>query len=132
MKRPFGVTLLALLAALGALMAIYHTLQFLHLLPFSVSTGLGTFRFFGFDIFAALIWGLLAGIWVWVAQLLLSLDRQGWLFVVILSALSLALDFVSILGGSTVQAMLPSALINAIVLVYALLPGTRAAFSAPE
>ena len=129
MKRPFGVTLLALLAALGAAMAIYHTLQFLHLLPFSVSTGLGTFRFFGFDVFGALIWAVVAGIWVWVAQLLWSLDRQGWLFAIILSALNLALAFVSLLGGSTVQAMLPAVLINAIVLVYALLPGTRAAFS---
>ncbi len=34
-RRPFGITILAILVGLGALVAIYHTLQFLRVLPFS-------------------------------------------------------------------------------------------------
>jgi hypothetical protein len=44
--RPFGVTLLAILAGIAAFLAIVHTLQFLHLLPFNLG---GTVRFFAFD-----------------------------------------------------------------------------------
>lgn len=129
MKRPFGVTLLALLAVLGALLGVYHALQYLHLLPISVSSGPGTFQFFGFDLFGALLWGVMVGFWLWVVRLLWNLDPQGWLFAAILSSLSLILGVVSILGKSTVQAMLPSALISGMALIYCLMPGTRAAFS---
>ncbi len=32
-KRPLGITILAVLVALAAVVAAYHTLQFLHILP---------------------------------------------------------------------------------------------------
>jgi len=131
MNRPFGATLLALLAGLEALFGIYHALQYLHLLPSSISTGLGTFRFFGFDALGALLWGLAAVLWMWAALLLWTLDPRGWLLAVILSTLSLVLALVSIVGSSTVQAMLPSTLITGIALIYCLMPGTLAAFKAP-
>ena len=59
--RPFGITLLALLAGLAALVALWHTLQYLHLLPFT----LGPLQFYGFDLLGALLWGGLTAIWVW-------------------------------------------------------------------
>lgn len=123
-KRPFGVTVLAILAAIAAILALIHTLQMLHLFPIF----LGPVRFFTFDLFGAILWGIMLLIWVWVMRGLWNLDPQAWVFVAALATLNLVLDFVSILGQSSFQAMLPSLLVNALILIYALLPGTKAAF----
>lgn len=122
--RPFGVTLLALLAGAGALVNVWHTLQMLHLLPVKI----GESRFFTFDIVGAILFGLLALIYIWVFLRLWNVDPQGWLFVTVLAMLNLILAFVSILGQSTFSAMLPSLLLNGFILLYCLLPGTRQAF----
>lgn len=127
-ERPFGVTLLAILAGLGAVVAVWHTLQFLHILPMSIETMLGTVRFFTFDIFGAILWGIMALIWVWVARGLWNLEPQAWLYIVVLATLNLILAVVSIIGASTWQAMLPSIIINGLVLLYALTPGVKGAF----
>jgi predicted flap endonuclease-1-like 5' DNA nuclease len=126
-KRPLGITILAVLVAIAAIIAVYHTLQFLHILPFS----LGPVRFFAFDLLGALLWGLTAFILIWLVNKLWNLDPQGWLFVVVMAVFDLILAFVSILGQSTLQALLPAILINAIILIYCLLPGVKAAFMEP-
>ena len=74
------------------------------------------------------MWGILALIYLWLVRMLWSVDAQGWMFLVILSALNLILAFVSVLGQSSFQAMLPAIVINGIILIYCLLPGTKAAF----
>jgi len=127
-KRPFLVSLLALLALLGAAAAIFHTLQFLGLLPFS----LGPFHFYGADWLAALLWTVLALIYLWVFRLLWAVDAQGWLFVTVLSSLNLVLSGVAMLGESSFSAMLPSLAVNAVILIYCLLPGTKAAFGVED
>ncbi len=123
-QRPFGVTLLALFAGAAAIVNGWHTLQMLHILPVS----LGESRFFTFDLIGAILFGLLALIYIWVFQMLWAVNPQGWLFVTVLSMLNLILAFVSILGQSTFTAMLPALLINGFILLYCLLPGTRQAF----
>ena len=124
MKRPFGVTLLAILAGIAALIAVIHTLQMLHLLPHF----LGPVKFWGFDLLGALMWGLLAAIYIWLVRMLWNVDPQGWLFIVILSTLNLILAFVSLLGQTTWQAIAPAIVVNGVILIYSLLPGTKAAF----
>lgn len=124
-NRPIGVTVLAVLAGLAAIVAGYHTLQFLHILPFS----LGPVRFFTFDLLGALIWGVLVLIWLWVARGLWGLDRQAWVFVSALALINLVFDFIAILGGTAWQAMLPALVVNGLVLIYSQLPGTKAAFN---
>jgi hypothetical protein len=128
-SRPFGVTILAILAGIAAFFAVIHTLQMLHLFP--ISGPLGTFRFFTFDLLGALLWGLMAAIYIWLVRMLWNLDPQGWLFLVIIAIFNLILALVSILGRSSFQAMLPSILINGIILIYCLLPGTKEAFGQP-
>jgi hypothetical protein len=128
-KRPFGVTLLALLAGIAFFVAVIHTLQMLHLFP--ISGPFGEARFFTFDLLGALLWGVMAAIYLWVFRMLWNLDPQGWLFVVVIAVLNLILAFMSIIGNSTWQSMLPALVVNGLVLLYGLLPGTKAAFSIP-
>lgn len=128
-SRPFGVTLLAIFALLAALVAGYHTLQMLHILPVRLAGG--EVRFFTFDIFGAILWGIMVLIYLWVFRMLWNLDQQGWLFVTVISVLNLILAFMSIFGASAWTEMLPSIVINGLILIYALLPGTKAAFGVP-
>jgi hypothetical protein len=123
-RRPFGVTLLAILAAVGAIVAIIHTLQMLHLWPIWI----GPMRFFTFDLLGAILWGIMALIYIWLVRMLWNVDPQAWLFLVVLSVLNLILAFVSILGASSWQALAPTIILNGIILIYCLLPGTKAAF----
>jgi len=128
-SRPFGVTILAILAGIAAFLAVIHTLQMLHLFP--IRGSLGVFSFFTLDLLGALLWGLMAAIYIWLVRMLWNLDPQGWLFLVIIAIFNLILAFVSILGRSSFQAMLPSILINGVILIYCLLPGTKEAFGQP-
>lgn len=129
-KRPFGVTILAVLAAVAAIVAIYHTLQMLSLLP--IRGPLGVFQFFGFNLFGAIMWAVLAFIYIWVVRMLWNLDARGWVFVVAIAALNLIFAVISIIGQSSWQAMAPAIVVNGLVLIYGLLPGTKAAFQIEE
>lgn len=128
-SRPLGVTILAVLAALGALAAIWHTLQMLGLV--SVSGPYGAVRFFTFNLLGAVLFGILALIYLWLVRMLWNLDPQAWLFVTVLAVLNLVMAAVSILGNSTWQSMLPAIVVNAVILIYCLLPGTKQAFGIP-
>lgn len=125
-QRPFGVTLLAILALLAMLVAIYHALQMLGILPFTF----GEMQFFRPEAswIAALMWGVLALIYLWVFTLLWHVKPEGWLFVVVVATLNLILAALSILGASTFSALLPAIIFNGLILLYSLLPSTRAAF----
>ena len=126
-SRPVGVTVLAILAALGALLAAYHTLQYLGLLPFS----LGQMSFFGVNVWGALLWAVCLLCWLWAMRALWAMEPQGWMFVVLISGLNLIMAAVSILGASTFQALLPAILVNGAILLYSLLPSTKEAFARP-
>ena len=127
--RPFGITLLAIFSLLAAIVAGYHTLQMLHILPVGLFGG--QVRFFTFDLFGAILWGIMLLIYLWVFRMLWNVDPQGWLFITVLSTLNLILAAVSVLGATTWTEMLPSIVINGLILIYALLPGTKAAFGMP-
>jgi len=126
-SRPIGVTILAILAILAAILAIIRTLQMLHLWPI----WLGPVRFFTFDLLGAILWGILALIWIWVVRGLWNLDPQVWLFVVVLAVLNLILAFIDIIGRSSFQAELPTLVLNAVILIYCLTPGVKQAFGQP-
>lgn len=125
-KRPFGVTLLALLAGAATIVALVHTLQMLHLLP--ISGPFGEAHFFTFDLLGALLWGVMGLVYLWVFRMLWNLNPEGWLFLVVIAVFNLILAGLSIIGDSTWQSMLPALLVNGLVLIYALLPGTKGAF----
>ena len=126
-SRPVGVTILAILAGIAGFIGVVHALQFLHVLP----VFLGTVAFYGYDLFGAFLWALLAIIWTWAAAGLWYMNPQAWRFVVAVSVLHLILDGISVFGDSTLQALLPSILLGALVLLYCLTPGVRRAFGVP-
>ncbi len=128
-KRPFGVTLLALLAGAATIVALVHTLQMLHLFP--ISGPFGEAHFFTFDLLGAFLWGVMGLVYLWVFRMLWNLDPQGWMFIAVIAVLNLIMAFLSILGASTWQAMLPALLVNGLILIYALLPSTKTAFEIP-
>ena len=123
-RRPVGITILALLALLAALAALLHTLQMLHILPFV----LGPVKFFDFDLIGAIIWGVMTALYAWLFRMLWIMDLRGWLFVVFLAILNLVMAAVSVMGASTLGAMLPSIIVNVLVLIYAQSSGVKEAF----
>jgi hypothetical protein len=124
-QRPLGVTILAILAGFGALMALIYTLQMLHILPYYI----GPVAFWDFSLLGAIFWGFIFLIWLGVIQMLLTMHPSGWLFMVIIAGLSLLFALLSVLGASSWEAMAPTILVSGIILVYCLLPGTKAAFN---
>jgi hypothetical protein len=123
-ERPIGITILAILAVLAALEAFVYTLQMLHLLPMYI----GNVAFYNFSLIGAMMWGFIVLIWLWVFRMLMMMEPQGWLFLVVISGLNLLFAFFSILGASSWQAMAPMFIINGIILLYCLAPGTKASF----
>ena len=123
-KRPFGVVLLAILAGLAAVVAAWHTLQFLGIVPVTV----GRLQFYGVDLLGAALWGVTAAIWIWAAVNLWGVNAQALTFVTILAGWNLILALLSWLGASDFQAVLPALLLNGIILLYSLSQRTNQAF----
>ena len=128
MKRPFAVTLLAVVAVIAGLVAILDTLSYLGFRPIA---SLGPVNFYGSNFFGAFLAAVVAVIWFSVARQLWSLDPRGWLFVVVIAILYLVLGFVGLLAGNAFQSVSLSLSISAIALLLAMLPGSRAAFGQP-
>jgi hypothetical protein len=124
MKRPFGVTVLAILAGIAAVLAGVHTLQSLGILPYMI----GGFKVHAFSFFNALMWALMVWVWVWVVQMLWKIDPGAWLFLVVITTFNLILDFTIILGQADWQDIQVSFIVNALILIYCMLPGVRKAF----
>jgi len=127
-ERPLGVTVIAILVLFGAVMAFMYALQMLHILP----VFLGPVAFYTFSLFGAIMWGILAFIYLWLFKLLWDMQPQGWMFALLLSAFNLFFILLSVLGASSWEAMAPGILINGLILIYCLLPGTKQAFGIPQ
>src|SRR5215472_4342831 len=127
-QRPIGVTILAVLAGILAVLAAIHALQFLGIIPFVIgAVALRTFNFF-----YALMWALMVWVYIWLARMLWRVDPSAWYFLVIITIFNLILDFVVMLGKSTWQDVSVSFFINAIILIYCLLPGVKQAFGTAQ
>ena len=123
-QRPFGVTVLAILAGLAAVLAAIHALQALGILPYF----LGQFKFHAFNFWSFLMWALMVWVWVWLVQMLWAVDKQAWLFLAVITAFNLILDFTIILGSADWADVKVSFIVNGIILIYAMLPGVKRAF----
>jgi len=128
--RPFGVTFLAILAGIAALLAAIHTLQFLGIIKFDV--GFLSVRYT--NIWYAFMWGLMVWVYVWLVKMLWDVDPQAWLFLVVIATFNLILNAVylvgpeSAVGPAGLTSLGLSVLLNGLILIYCMLPSVRAAF----
>ena len=126
MKRPIGVTILAVLAGVAAVIAGIHTLQYLGIIPFFVGDIVGPVR--NFNLFGAFMWAIMVWIYIWLVQMLWNMKREGWLFLAVISTFNLILNFVGMLGGLEWGDVAASTIVNGLILIYCMLPGVKNAF----
>jgi hypothetical protein len=123
-SRPLGITVLAVLAAIAGILALVHMLQALALLPFIV----GPFIVIDFSLWGAIMWALSAWVWLWLTQMLWRVEPQAWIFLVIVTIFNLVLDFTFLVGRAEWSDVSFSFIVNALILIYCMLPGVRRAF----
>ena len=123
MKRPIGVTILAILAGILAVLAGIATLRFLGLFPF-----LGPLNIRTFNLWYALLYGLMAYIWIWLAKMLWDVEEAAWLFLAVITIFNLTINFIILVTGGEWIDVNVSVILNALILIYIMLPGTRRAF----
>jgi hypothetical protein len=125
-ERPIGVTILAILAGIAAVLAAIHALQFLGIIPFFI--GPSGYKVHYFSFWCALMYGLLVWVYIWLTTMLWRVEPQAWMFLVIITMFYLILDFFTLIGASTWDDVAVSVIVNAIILLYCMLPGVRSAF----
>ena len=124
-QRPFLVTLLAILAGIVGVVSVIHALQGLGILPFII----GSFKVRNFDLWYAISWGLMAWIYFWLVQMLWRMDKSAWLFMAVITVFNLILDFTTMLtSNATFSDVSVHFILNALILIYVMLPGTKRAF----
>ena len=125
-NRPIGVTILAILAGIAAVLAVIHALQFLGIIPFFI--GPSGYKVHYFSFWYALMYGLLVWVYIWLTMMLWRVEPQAWMFLVVITMFYLILDFFTLIGASTWEDVAVSVIVNAIILLYCMLPGVRSAF----
>lgn len=123
-RRPFGITVLAILVGLSFIIALIGLLQALAILPPLLNPGPRSF-----NLWAAIVWALMAWVYFWLFQMLWRVDPQGWLFLAVISVFNIAVNFALLLsGGGAFSELAVSFILNALILAYIMLPGVREAF----
>ena len=122
--RPFGATILAILAGIAAVLAAIHALQALGIIPYFI----GPVAIRSFNFWYVLMWGLLVWVYVWLVQMLWRVDPQAWIFLAVITVFNLVLNFIAILGETTGTDVSVSIILNAIILIYIMLPNVQRAF----
>ncbi|MFC2043443.1 hypothetical protein ACFLUA_04765 [Chloroflexota bacterium] len=123
-SRPFGVTVLAILAGLAAVLAGIHALQALGIFPYVI----GPFTVHAFNFWSFMMWGLMVWVYIWLVQMLWRVDKQAWLFLAVITVFNLILGFTVMLGAGAWSDVSVSFILNAIILIYVMLPGVKDAF----
>src|SRR4051794_17674732 len=126
-RRTFAVTVLAIIAVIAGIWNVMDTLRYLGLIPIVEVLGFGL-KLWNVNWLGALLSGVVALIWFAVAGQLWRLDERGWLFVVMIAAFDLFFLLLSMIGGTSFQAIAPVVLLCAVALLLALLPSTKSAF----
>ena len=123
-KRPFGVTILAILAGLLAVLSAIHALQALGIIGYAI----GEFTVHAFNFWSFLMWALMVWVYAWLVKMLWDVDKQAWLFLAVITVFNLILDFTVMLGAGDWTDVSVSFILNALILIYVMLPGVKKSF----
>jgi hypothetical protein len=130
MKRPIGVTILAVLSALAGLAQVWRIGVYLGWFSFDVA---GVSMKLPEANWGAALWSLLiAAIWFWVAAQFWNMRAAGWQFGVFISLFTLIWGFFALLFGSSVEAETIPMFLALAVYIYLMWPGVREAFAQAE
>ncbi len=122
---PFGVTILAILAGFAAVLAGIHLLQAMGIIPYFI----GDIAIRNFNLWYIIMWGLMVWVYVWLVQMLWNVNPQAWMFLAIITVFNLSINFFAMLGAATQWTDVSvDIILNAIILLYIMLPGVRRAF----
>ena len=124
--RPIGATILAILAGVAAVLAAIHALQFLGIIPFFFTANGIAVKYVSF--WDALMYGLLVWVYIWLTMALWRVERQAWLFLVMVTLFYLILDTIMLIGVTSWSDVGVSVVLNGLILLYCMLPGVRSAF----
>lgn len=122
--RPFGATVLAVLAGIAAVLAALHTLQSMGIIPYAI----GPISFRDFNLWYTFMWALMVWIWIWLVQMLWHVEPAAWLFLAAISTINLVFIVVAMIGAGSWSDVSLSFIVNGLILLYVMLPGTRRAF----
>jgi hypothetical protein len=129
MKRPIGVTILAVLAGLAGLAQLWRAGVYMGWFNFKIGDQSLMLPDAVTPQWGAVLWTLLiAAIWLWVASQFWNMRAAGWQFGVFISLFTLIWGFFALLFGSSVEAETIPMLLALIVYVYLNWPGVREAF----
>jgi len=120
MNRPFGVTVLAVLATILAVLSAFAALRFFGLI-FGMMNVPGA-------LWHAFLFALMAWVYSWLAQMLWSMQPQAWIFLAVVTVFNLMVELLVIIGNGSYADVQLSFILNGLVLIYIMLPGTRRAF----
>ncbi len=69
-------------------------------------------------------------VWVWLVKMLWNVEKEAWIFLAVITTFNLILDFTFMLGAGEWSDVNVSFIVNALILIYAMLPGVKKAFDA--
>jgi hypothetical protein len=125
--RPTGVTVLAVLAALGGIFGVLAGLTLLGFGSFFAASGLGGLAFvFGLLVLALGVAELALAYGLW------GLRPWAWQYGIALAVLSVLLNVVElVLGYTSITSVVISVVISGVIIYYLNTPEVRRAFGAP-
>jgi hypothetical protein len=123
-SRPFGVTVLAVLAGILAVLSGLHALQALGIIKYVI----GPFQVHAFSFWSFLMWARMVWVYAWLVQMLWRMDKSAWLFLAVITVFNLILDFTVMLGAEEWSDVSVHFILNAIILIYVMLPGVKRSF----
>ena len=127
MARPTGVTILAVLAAIGGVFGILGGVALLGLGGLFAAAGLGGFAFiFGLVLLVVGIAYLAFAYGAW------TLKPWGWQLGIVVSVAYVVVQVIQVVLGGDISGAIIGIVVSAVIIYYLNMPDIRRAFGAPE